>query len=420
MQSFDEPAHLSRAYLLSKGAIFLNTKEGETGGDIDTGLLSYIDSFQSFPFQYDRKITATDIRASKQINWSGQSKFLGFFNTAIYFPLPYFPQAMAFAFGERSGLTVKTTYYLARLFSLAATLCLLWSAMLLYPTPPLVLALFVTPMTLFQLGSASLDSVTFGTCALTASLFLRGSDARFSFNVGLHVALVICVLSLAMSRISLIPLTLLPAVLYTVRHSLSYLITAAFSACLSLAWIMFSLLTVKGMPPRELSTLDTAKHYLVHPGGLFRIFFKTLWNYEILRSYWTMFIGVLGWLDTPLDFYVYIVFGALLFALAALSIQRNAASWVDRGNLSLLCASALSLAFTFVIELLAWTPVNSEVIGGIQGRYFTPILILSGYTMFGRRLSSIQLRWSLLAIFTEITLSIVSMAPKLLNRYWIS
>jgi uncharacterized membrane protein len=415
LQSPDEPAHLSRAYLLSKGEVFLGAHDGQTGGYIDSGLLAYMDSFQDIPFQYDRKLTDSDIRSSKRIKWSGHQQFRGLFNTAVYFPLPYLPQALAFAVGERMRLPIETTYYLTRLFALMATLGLLWAALSLYPTPPIVLALFVMPMTLFQLGSSSLDSVTFGTCALTASLFARGTDLRFSFDFRMHAALVLGVFSLATSRVSLIPLTLLPAVLYTCRRSHSYLFSSAVSIGLSLAWIVFARMTVQGMP----SNLDAARAYLTNPMSFFQIFLNTLSNRELLKDYWAMFIGVLGWLDTPLDVYVYITFGILLFLLAILSIRDDAASWLERGNLALILACTLSLLFTFVIELLTWTPPGAKFIDGIQGRYFTPLLILSGYKLFGRSLSSVRLKWSLVALLLAITLSIVGTGPKLLHRYWL-
>ena len=399
----------------------MRARNGSTGGAIDTGLLAYMDLFDKIPFQYDRKLTDSEIRFSKRIIWSGKRQFSDLSNTAVYFPLPYLPQAMAFLVGERAGLSVRDTYYLTRMLSLAATLFMLWAALLLYPTPLIVIVLFATPMTLFQLGSASLDAVTFGMSALTASLFMRGSDIRFSFDSPMQVALLVCVLSLATSRINLIPLTLLPAALYPVRRSRLYLISSAISLCLSLAWIAFTLMTIKGaMPTRELSTIDTAKYYLTNPGSLFQIFFDTFRNGDILKSYWAMFVGVLGYLDTPLDSYLYAMFGLLLFMLAVISVQRDKASLFNFANLSLSCSAVLSLVFVFLIELLTWTPYPAKVIEGIQGRYFTPILILLGYSIFGRKLSPFTLRLSLFIAFLAIFFSIADMTPKLLNRYWLS
>src|SRR5882762_2404479 len=68
-QSPDEPDHLKRAYLLSKGEVFLGSSNGMTGGEIDSGLLRYMESFDGIPFNYDRKLSAAIIQSSKGIRW---------------------------------------------------------------------------------------------------------------------------------------------------------------------------------------------------------------------------------------------------------------------------------------------------------------------------------------------------------------
>ena len=55
-QSPDEFNHLKRAYLLSKGYVFLNKMNNGTGGYIDTGLLEYMKLFEGIHFKYDKKL----------------------------------------------------------------------------------------------------------------------------------------------------------------------------------------------------------------------------------------------------------------------------------------------------------------------------------------------------------------------------
>ena len=153
LQAPDEITHLSRAYLLSKGEVFLGTRGGVTGGEIDSGLAEYMNLYQRLPLQYEKKLTASDLRSSHRMAWSGRRQFfINLSNTALYFPLPYLPQAFAFALGEHLQLSLDATYDLARLFSRVTTLGLLWAALLLYPMPIMVIALFAMPMTLFQLA----------------------------------------------------------------------------------------------------------------------------------------------------------------------------------------------------------------------------------------------------------------------------
>jgi hypothetical protein len=74
LQSPDEPAHLSRAYLLSKGEIFLGVSDGVTGGKVDSGLLKYLDSFTyihpKFPVKVieERSETSRGLGGQMKIN----------------------------------------------------------------------------------------------------------------------------------------------------------------------------------------------------------------------------------------------------------------------------------------------------------------------------------------------------------------
>ena len=417
IQSPDEAAHLERAYLLSKGEIFLRTRDGITGGEIDTGLLSYMNSFLALPLNYEHKVKTVDLRRARKIQWTGVRRFDGLPNTAAYFPLPYTPQAVAFALSERAGLTVYQSYSLARILSLVVTLNLLWIACRIHPIPPVVAALFVMPMTLFQLASASLDAITFAMTAVTAGLFLRGADSR-PFNGYMHAALALCTFSLATSRINMLGLTLLPLLLYRVRRNPMHLAIALVSAFGALSWIFYATVCVKGGLPNQLSPLENSLYYLSHPTDLALVVLNTFGNRDILTSYWAMFIGVLGWLDTPLDSYLYVSFLAILPGLFVLSVVRDRLSLLMPARLSLAVVSLVSFSLIFILELVAWTPFPAKVIDGVQGRYFIPVLILLGYAVSSTYLSVRTRIASWLLLWTAIGLSVSDTAPKLLYRYW--
>ena len=238
-QSPDEFVHFDRAYLLSKGDAFLNSKGNVSGGYIDTGLMTFMNLFHAIPFRYENKIDNRGRGVSQQIRWSGKKQFIAL--PVVYGPLLYIPQALAVIVGEASGMTVSNTYYLARFFSLTVTLTLLGCALLLYPAPLILIAVFIIPMSLFQMGSSSMDSVSFAICVLAASLYKRGCDNDFSFNQFMLYALSVCVLALATSRWYLFPLTLLPAFLYINHRSYSYILHSAIAGVLALAWIGYAI-----------------------------------------------------------------------------------------------------------------------------------------------------------------------------------
>ena len=95
-QSPDEVNHLQRAYTLSQGDWLPTWRGNSAGGAVDTGLLKYTDYYSAIPFDYSAKVTRTLLANSDNIGWTSERVFSDFSNTALYFPIPYIPQALAF------------------------------------------------------------------------------------------------------------------------------------------------------------------------------------------------------------------------------------------------------------------------------------------------------------------------------------
>lgn len=418
LQSPDESPHIKRAYLLSKGSIFLETVDGQTGGNIDKGLLTYMEIFNQVGFNYEKKITQEMLLDVRKIGWSGQTQFSGLPNIAVYLPFSYLPQAMAIFIGEHSGLSVNDTYYLARALALVAIVLMLWAAYRLYPVPVPVTALFLTPMTLFQLGSASLDGVSFSMTVLAGSLFMRAADRRREFGSTMHAALIVCLLLLATSRTNLIAVTWLPLVLFWIRRRSSYLISTGMLMVLALTWTAYATLTVHGTQIQDTDSITILTHYFTHFGELCSVLFATWTSEALLLGYWRMFVGVLGCLDTPLDPIVYPIFALSFAVLAAVSVQTRKALIVDLAHLSLAVAAVLATVLMFVLFLATYTMYPSPTVEAIQGRYFYPAAILLGFALFDRRMSQGRIRIGAGVLLFMVTFSIMCTAPKLILRYW--
>lgn len=383
-QSLDEFNHIKRAYLLAHGVVAVTSRAGRTGAEIDEGLLGYMDCFEQFPYDYAAKVNRSIIRACAEIHYTGTRKFSELADTALYFPVFYAPQTVALFFGERLNLSVSNSYDLARLFSLCATLTLLLWALMIYPMPPAALALCLMPMCLFQLSSASLDAMMLSTTALVASLFLRGCRGEVPFSATLHVVLTACLILLATSQIPYLALTPLLLVLHRVRKSPAYLISFVVVLGLSAAWILFAL-TIHGGDPITQEV---------------RFFSDAL----TARGYWQMFIGVLGWLDTPLSTLAYFVLTIELLAILVVSNSGVHFRPLNAGRLALVCAAGAVLL--------------ARLIGAIQTRDFYPIMLL---VLFGcwtgyRSRREMALSYAIL-ILTAVS-SVEFSIPRLLARYY--
>lgn len=422
-QSPDEEAHLKRAYFLSAGHIFAINQGSSTGGYVDSGLLEYLSAFYPLMSHSDRRLSEQELSNSRNIQWSHSTQFAEFTNTAYYFPFIYTPQALAMLIGRNVGLTVSSSYYLARLFSLVATLGLLWVALSIYPAPLFLLAVFAMPMTLFQMGSASLDSMSYGLSVLAASFYMRGADTQRSFGSGMHLGLCLAIFLLTTSRDNLIPLAILPAFLYRIRGSRWLLLSSSTLFVSSLAWIAYTLTTITDASAtcdRSTSTSFVARYYLTHVLSLFQVLYDTARNSQLMTFYWDSFIGILGWLDTPLNRSVYAGFGILFLVLAGFCLQLGTPIHSERGRLPLLCCGTASLLLLFPIFILACSPFPPTVITGIQGRYFIAPFIFIIFAIFNRPLSLLQQKIGVMIVFLMLILSVANMCPILLSRYWMT
>ena len=419
-QSPDEANHLKRAYLFSTGNIFLGSQNGLTGGNIDVAFLDYIARFGKIHSHYEEKVLRRDVDSTDELYWSGRREFSDLPNTAYYFPILYSPQALAMFVGRHAGLSVKHTYYLARTFSLIASLSLLFFAARIFPIPLPVVTLFITPMTLFQLSSASQDAVAFTTTVYAASLFMRSADRRLGFDLRMHIALVLSILSITTTRLNLAPVALLPLVPYLTRRDSSFLFSALVASILTFAWDLYGLVTVHGLTERQMTTAQITIYYIGHIPQLLHVLISTVTNKHLLIWYWEMFIGVLGWHDAPLGTWVYVAYGILFAVLLATCVERNRRRLWSIESSWLICTVGLSTFLLFFILLVAWTNHPATVVAGIQGRYFIPLAILLCFSLSARDFSGFKLKAGLAILFVMTTLSITTMCPALLNRYWVN
>lgn len=419
-QSPDEVNHILRAYTLSQGH-WLPIREGDAaGGAVDSGLLEYTDYYSALPFDYSAKEDRTLLMHTENVNWSSKRIFSDFSNTALYFPVPYLPQAAALNIGERLTLSIRTSYFLARNLSLLATLAIILLALLIYPVPMFLIAVYLLPMTLFQMASASMDSVCFAISLLAASLFMRAANGRLSFGRCLHGLLMLCLLVLATIRQNLIFFTLLPAALYWVRRSWSYVASASAAFSLAVAWSLYLTSHFAVTSPYNMTAGEVMRFYLVHPLTLLSISVKTFTNPDLLVSWRDSFIGNLGGLDTPLSAGAYDALTILLILLALITFQWSKDRILLPINMSLVGGGLLATATLFFLMIVIWTPRQAPFIQGVQGRYFTPILMLSGFPLFSGHISPIKRRLCLIIMLILLQVSVMSTDSALIARYWLS
>jgi uncharacterized membrane protein len=420
-QSPDEFDHVKRAYLLTKGTFILHASEGEKpGGMIDSGLSSYIAAYDDLRFHPDRKLSTDEIVAANAIHWSGIKEFSQARVTSYYFPFIYAPQAIGLVLGESFGFSVDRSYRLARLLALLFSSLLACSAFLIYPPSPLVGALLIIPMSVFQFSSASLDGMSTALSLFGIALFMRIVDEREHAKPWQLYGLTASVILVVSSRPYLVPLISLifGTCLYTGNKKSLFAGVVAVSFVV-LWWTVAITGTTGTRLAMKAPPSTIISYYVADPFSFLALLDTTFSRYG--RPYFESFLGILGWLDARFTEEVYTRFLHFLIAIGIFSVSfRYSKQELPARMLLLLCAL---FSFVFVFPAVLLTNAHpASIIEGVQGRYFLiPALLLSYSLMCNYRSEGCRLYvagFFLLSIL--ILYSTFHTTTLLLKRYYVS
>jgi uncharacterized membrane protein len=299
--------------------------------------------------------------------------------TAIYSPLPYFPQALGIFLGRLLHLSPILIFYFGRLFNLLAWIGLTFYAIRAMPLHPrLFAALALMPMTLHQAASFSPDAVTNAISFLFIAYTLKilsqsGSEVKWG-DWG-KLGLLICALALCKSIYILLVglLVLVPLRHFRQQRAVLPLTLVIFVLGITcgLGWLRFSALSLNAQSMNELQTptSDGLIFVMLHPQVAAPIFWQTAITHTPAQL--RMFIGILGWLDTPLPAWVYPVYFALLVFIAIFEPHpRIFLSLFER-----VWVAGMAFAAGLVMMAAFFYPdvtVGNGIVGLIQGRYYIP------------------------------------------------
>ena len=379
-QSPDEFEHITRAYLLTRGEVVLSAPTGQSsGGLIDSGLARYMDVYSQIPFRPDRKVTVEQTHDAKKIDWTGQYEFRPALGMAYYFPGIYAVHALALKVGEAFGLSVSNTYQLTRVMLLIAISLVLFYAFRLMAPSFLTVILLLLPMSLFQFGSASLDGIAAALAILVMAIFLSSYRSVSPINTRhLWIALLIWVL-LASSRQQMFPMCLLLLAVGYKEKRYAYMASVAIGVLTVIGWQVLMLKTVvDGRVALGATSAQIILFYLQNPIELLAVMIRTLSSLDLLRGYFSSFIGLLGWLDTPFPGAEYKYFLLMMIPFVAMSFDWNGWAKYTAERLLLVCSALCATFIVFLAMLVNWTPHPAVVIDGVVGRYLlVPALMIS-------------------------------------------
>jgi len=426
-QGPDEPAHFYRSEQLSRGQLIgRRFGDGQSGARIDSAIVAAVWPFVPVMHYTEKKVNS-GMYAAAAVPWSRHYEWVDFSNSVVYPPLFYLPAALGIRIGKFTHLTVPHTLYVARLCTALAAIAISFFAIWIAGTAaPWLFFVLSLPMSLHLMSAVTQDALMIACSALAAALIAIARQRDQPVSLPVLAAICALLAFVCMSRPPYLALAILPLALpgLSLRRG-----AAAIGSIvgLSLSWI--ALASWLALIKVRTDTDPSGQIYwmLDHPIAAVSVLVRSM-GVEA-SPLLDMFIGYLGWLDTPLPdlFLTTAGWGLLLAAIV------SAGRLTDRGEsqggwrnvmapLVVVAAVFGGVALLFVIQYLNWTPVGGGLVEGLQGRYFIPLALLAApiFTRIPVPTRAIPLqRLAILAIaiFPIVSLSVVMRAVTL--RYYL-
>jgi uncharacterized membrane protein len=388
----DETAHFLRAFGVAQGDFIAAVRDAQGRG----GVLLLGRIYEGFEF-FENVRTM-----EKRAEWSGYGPvFNNYFSRAPgtsdpearpvfvpyggsegYSPVAYLPQAAAALVARFLHLDFLTTFYLMRFAGLAVLTALIVYSIAISPQLGWALAaIAMLPASVYGRSVISADGSALAAAIVVTAVALRritspqrGMPWQLSAWMTLsaltkptHLAFVLLGLMISLSRTSgrlgATTVAILPAILVA-------LLWTYLSGADTAAWRMVE---ITGQAPVSFDPIVKLAYWLDHPlhfpaaavGGFSENFVEI----------WRQMIGVLGLFDTVLPTWVYLTLTVFLagslFTPQPITVTGRA--WIA------FVAAITAAAYVFAIYLvcyLVFTPQDADIVWGVQGRYFVPVLPL--------------------------------------------
>ncbi|MES2611780.1 MAG: DUF2142 domain-containing protein [Pseudomonadota bacterium] len=386
-QSPDENSHLLRADMIAHGQLTLRKDEpdevGNQGGYVDRHFMAFVQSMSAISgHDRDPDASARQLmgRASQE-RWAHQDMFVNAAGTGYYSPFIYLPQALGLRIARTLDLSMRASYELTRMLAALTALGLITWAWRIFAPNPLVRALVLMPMAVFQILSPTIDGLSIALALLLASLFVAQClSPRRETDFVQECALYACTFLLVTSRTNLAPLLLLPLWLLARSFSGERLLAwlALCTACAG--WTLYGLVTTADTRlVRAHSTLEILLLYARDPLGFARLVLHTLADPETGFFYAYSFVGMLGWLDASIPR------GAMKTVWCGIALALVATVWATKyvrrdiaARSMLLLTGISSTVLIFLALAISWNDYPVAIISGVQGRYFiVPAVLLA-------------------------------------------
>lgn len=386
LQTPDEASHFMRAYQVSQFELAPMAHGGLIGGELPKSLsatIKLLDTNPSLRFHPETKYDLHRTAAALHIPLDKNDRT---FTSGVtsYSPVGYIPQAIGIFIGTLFNLPPVVLMYIARVMSLVTWAFLIFMSIKLVPYKKWAFVGFgLLPMFIAQAVSPGIDAISIGLGVLfLASVLHLREKPTIRLKWWLVLLLMACLIALTKQTTILI-LGFVFLLKSSQFEALSWkgvakkLLIIILPVFIFIGWTLItSHLNLAGTTQIEGQNSSGQVSNIVHnplrfPQVLFNTFFTT-WGDSVDQS----FIGDFGWADTPLAGGLvnlgYIFIALLLFA--NYDTVRTKLTRVNKWLIILLVAAYV--LGTCAALYVFYSPVNFNIVYGLQGRYFLLALFM--------------------------------------------
>jgi uncharacterized membrane protein len=383
----DEPMHYLKAYSTAQGRV---VAKNDSNGYYITLRKSDKKMFMAFAPTANKY----DVKTYRKINSFLNSKVTNVDNQAVnvsilsgmnaYSPLLYIPAAFGIAIGKIFHFNPMIIFYIGRLFNLICFIAIMYFAIKKLPfVKPLFFCIALLPMTMQLAASYSSDCILIALVlfyiASCINLSLREENVRRKDIILLIITSVI----IATFKLVYFPVCFLFLIIPKEKFNkikdyfISFGILAVSSIISWGSWMLFSSKYIMMTNLKSESNIlkNNISYIFSNTFDYIFVIYNTLASQ--IENYIKSMIGSsLGWLNLAVN-YVFIYAFIALLIIIVLNNYRNEKYAFTR--IQKLCMFIIAVAVIGLVEtsmFISWSKQHAEIIEGVQGRYFLPVLPL--------------------------------------------
>ena len=368
----DEITHFSRIYSISDGHIVSEaSKDGNTYAQIPTNIISTFYVGHNKKYNYIKN-NFLEMPSKEKINTV-------FTNTALYCFIIYIPQTIGVLIGKTINLPFILSMYLARLFNFITFVILMCFSIKLIPyLKKYLLLISLLPIVLQEAVSFSSDALTISISFFLISYVLYLKEKKDILSKKDYIIIIISTIICSMAKIVYIPIIfliyLLPKELFVSKKDKYIKLSLIILTCIIIngAWTMYASRYLIEYNEGVNST-GQIKYILSNPLKYIFCILRTI-GYNGTGFVYQAYGRNLGLLNIDVGrFYpICALFFSIYLSLTnRFKEKKNTLS--EKIMYLLVPLGIICLIFTSLY--IQWTPVSKEIVDGVQGRYFIPLLL---------------------------------------------